>query len=315
VFLPNGSILITERIGKVRLIDNGILQEKPIAEFSNIKAIGEGGLLGLALHPNFPANNYVYLYYTYKEDSGNTLNRVIRMTYLNKQLTDEHIIVDKIPGSSNHNGGRIKFGPDGYLYITTGDAENPSQAQDTNALGGKILRVTDEGKSVSDNPFGNLIYSYGHRNPQGLAWDNHGQLWSTEHGPSGGQFGSANDELNLIEKGKNYGWPVIKGNESKIGMETPKYTSGSAITWAPAGLEFFQNSLFFGGLKGESLYEAILTDNKLTIKDHFKKEFGRIRDVVLGPDNQLYITTSNRDGRGIPALPDDRIIRINPQKF
>lgn len=316
VFLPDGSILVTERIGKVRLIDNqGALQEKPVAEFSNIKAVGEGGLLGIALHPNFSTNNYVYLYYTYKEDSGNTSNRVVRMTYQNKQLQDETTIVDKIPGSSNHNGGRIKFGPDGYLYITTGDAQNPSQAQKTNALGGKILRVTDEGKPVSDNPFGNLTYSYGHRNPQGLAWDDKGQLWSTEHGPSGGQYGFANDELNLIEKSKNYGWPTIKGNESKVGMETSKYTSGSAITWAPAGLAYFQGSLFFGGLRGKTLYEAVLTDNNITLKEHFKNEFGRIRDVVLGPDNNLYLTTSNRDGRGIPAIPDDRIIRINPQKI
>lgn len=312
VFLPDGSILVTERIGKVRLLDNqGVLQEKPVAEFSNIKAVGEGGLLGMTLHPNFSTNNYVYLYYTYKEDSGNTSNRVVRMTYQNKQLQDESVIVDKIPGSSNHNGGRIKFGPDGYLYITTGDAQNPSQSQNTNALGGKILRVTDEGKPVSGNPFGNLVYSYGHRNPQGLAWDDKGQLWSTEHGPSGGQYGFANDELNLIEKGKNYGWPIIKGNESKTGMETPKLNSGPNTTWAPAGLAYFQGSLFFGGLRGKTLYQAVFTDNSITLKEHFNNEFGRIRDVVLGPDNELYITTSNRDGRGIPAITDDKIIRIN----
>jgi len=313
VFLPDKSILVTERPGRVRLIDsNGNLQPEPVVILYGVKEIGEGGLLGITLHPNFSTNNYIYLYYTYQENSDNTLNRVIRMTYQNQKLSEELIIVDKIPGSSNHNGGRIKFGPDGYLYITTGDAENPSQAQDINTLGGKILRVTDEGKSVSGNPFNNLVYSYGHRNPQGLAWDDNGKLWSTEHGRSGVLSGL--DELNLIEKGKNYGWPIIQGDEIKIGIETPKLHSRSTI-WAPAGAAFVKDSLFFGGLRGQTLYEAIINEDKITLKEYFKGQFGRIRDVVLGPDNLLYITTSNRDGRGSPSALDDRILRIVPQKF
>lgn len=160
------SMLVTERPGRVRLVDgNGNLQSEPVATLNQVKEIGEGGLLGIAAHPNFSTNNYVYLYYTYSGNGGNTLNRVVRMTLKDRQLTDEQIIVDSIPGASNHNGGRIKFGPDGFLYITTGDAQNPSQAQDTNSLAGKILRVTDEGKPVPGNPFNNLVYSYGHRNP------------------------------------------------------------------------------------------------------------------------------------------------------
>jgi glucose/arabinose dehydrogenase len=235
------------------------------------------------------------------------------MTYQNGQLTNEVIIIDKIPGSSNHNGGRIKFGPDNLLYITTGDAESPSQAQDTNALGGKILRVTDDGKVPQDNPFNNLIYTYGHRNPQGLAWDIDGRLWATEHGRSG--ILSGLDEINLIEKGKNYGWPIIQGNETKTGMETPKLNSGPYTTWAPAGATFIKNSLLFGGLRGSALYEAVINGTSITLKEHLKNEFGRIRDVVLGPDNLLYISTSNRDGRGIPGSLDDRIIKINPAKL
>jgi glucose/arabinose dehydrogenase len=311
VFLPDKSILITERPGRVRLVDgNGNLQPEPIASLSQVREVGEGGLLGITKHPDFSANNYIYLYYTYSASGGKTLNRVVRMTYRDKQLKEEKIIVDRIPGSSNHNGGRIKFGPDNSLYITTGDAENPSQAQDINALGGKILRVSDEGKAVSDNPFNNPVYSYGHRNPQGLAWDNTGQLWATEHGRSGARSGL--DELNLIEKGKNYGWPNIQGDEKQAGMETPRLNSGPDVTWAPAGLAFVGNSLFFGGLRGQAVYQVLPGGENLTLKEHFKGQFGRIREVITGPDNLLYITTSNRDGRGKPNAADDKIIRINP---
>jgi glucose/arabinose dehydrogenase len=315
VFLSDNSILVTERPGRVRLIDkNSNLQTDPVITLKNVKEFGEGGLLEITLHPNFSQNNYVYLYYTYAGTTGNTLNRVVRMTYQNKQLKDEQIIVDKIPGSIFHNGGRIKFGPDGFLYITTGDAENPSQSQDINSLAGKILRVTDSGQPAPGNPFNNLLYSYGHRNSQGLAWSSDGELWATEHGRSG--ILSGLDEVNLIEKGKNYGWPIIQGDQKKTGMETPKINSGPFVTWAPAGAVFIKNSLFFGGLRGKTLYEAIIEKDKVvTLKEHFKNQFGRIRDVVLGPDNFLYISTSNRDGRGFPIASDDRIIKIDPSKF
>lgn len=301
VFLPDKNMLVTERPGRVRLVNsNGQLEPKPIAKLENAKEIGEGGLLGMAVDPDFSANHFVYFYYTYSENEGNTLNRVVRMVYEGNQLKDEKVIVDKIPGAKNHNGGRIKFGPDGYLYITTGDAENPSLAQNLESLSGKILRINDSKFEV---------YSYGHRNPQGVAWDNLGHLWEVEHGQS------AQDELNLIEKGKNYGWPNIQGDENKPGMETPKLNSGPTTTWAPAGAAFLKNSLFFGGLRGQALYEVSLAGDKITIKEHFKNQFGRIRDVVLGPDQMLYITTSNNDGRGTPNSGDDKVIRINPGKL
>lgn len=312
VFLPDKTTLITERPGRVRLINTkGELEKVPVLEHRSVREIGEGGLLGMALHPQFLSNNYVYLYYTYTGSNDSTFNRVVRMIYKNKQLTDERIIVDGIPGAPNHNGGRIKFGPDSLLYITTGDAQNPSQAQDTDSLAGKILRVTDEGNPAPGNPFSNLVYSYGHRNAQGLAWDSAGQFWATEHGRSGIRSGL--DEVNRIEKGKNYGWPIIQGDETQTGMETAVLNSGST-TWAPAGLAFFGTRLFFGGLRGQTVYE-VNTKNGLSLKEHFEGEFGRIRDVVVGPDNFLYITTSNKDSRGTPQEGDDKIIRIDPKQI
>ena len=305
VFLPDGKILVTQRSGLVSLIENGEI--KTVAELTRVKEVGEGGLLGLALHPDFPQNNFVYFYYTYDSKANGTLNRVVRMNFKDDKLTDEKIIVDIIPGASNHNGGRIKFGPDGFLYITTGDAQDPSRSQDKNSLAGKILRVTFEGKPAPGNPFGNLVFSYGHRNSQGLAWDSTGRLWATEHGRSGLQSGL--DELNLIESGKNYGWPDIQGDEKKSGMVSPEVHSGSD-TWAPAGAALIDNSIFFSGLRGSALYKYDLSPKKL--EEFFKNEFGRIRDVVAGPDGMLYISTSNLDGRGTPQVNDDKIIRINP---
>jgi len=312
-FLPDGSMLVTERAGRVRFIDkDGQLNPNPIAHIEDVKQIGEGGLLGIVIHPNFKVNHFVYLYYTYAGSRDQTLNRVARFTFEENKLINPTIIVDAIPGAPNHNGGRIKFGPDKFLYVTTGDAQNPSLAQDTNSLAGKILRVTDDGKSAPDNPFNNLVYSYGHRNSQGLAWNEKGELWATEHGRSG--ILSGLDELNLIEPGKNYGWPTIQGDEQKLGLETPLLNSGSD-TWAPAGAAYLNGSIFFAGLRGQALYEASIKNEKIELKEHFKGEFGRIREVIVGPDNMLYITTSNRDGRGNPNANDDKIIRVNPAKL
>lgn len=311
-FLPSGELLVTERAGNLVKIDN----DRTAIKINGVSHIGEGGLLGIAVHPQFLDNHFIYLYLTTQEN-GKITNRVERYKLEGTELLDRKVIVAGILGSSIHDGGRMAFGParalasagkpDYYFYITTGDAGNSNISQDKNSLNGKILRLNDDGSVPSDNPFGNAVYSYGHRNSQGLTWDDGGNLWATEHGQS------AQDELNLIEKGKNYGWPVIQGDEKREGMETPVINSGANNTWAPAGAAFFDGSIFFAGLRGEALYEYQI--EKKELKTHFKGEYGRIRAVVVGPDDFLYMTTSNRDGRGNPQEEDDKIIKINPEIF
>ena len=277
VVLDDKNLLVTERQGSVvKISPDG--SKKTIANISQVKEIGEGGLLGMTVHPNFLENNYIYFYYTYSENNNNTQNRVVRMTYENDTLTNETIIVDAIPGASNHNGGQIAFGPDKFLYITTGDAQEPSEAQNTNSLAGKILRVTDEGKPAPGNPFDNEVYSYGHRNPQGLSWDAERRLWSTEHGRSGVLSGL--DELNIIEAGKNYGWPEIQGNETKEGMQVAKLNSGNT-TWAPAAAAFTNNAVYFGGLRGQTLYKAELGEGSTVTITNVLENYGRIRAVTV----------------------------------
>lgn len=307
-FLPGGDMLVTERSGILKRI--GTNQKTYAVE--GVQHVGEGGLLGLALHPKFAQNHLLYLYLTTSSGNGLT-NRVERYRYDSDRLSNRTLIIGNIPGAANHDGGRLAFGPDGLLYITTGDAGQPKRAQDTNSLAGKILRLTDEGKAPSGNPFGSAVYSYGHRNPQGLAWDNRSRLWATEHGRSGIRSGL--DELNLITKGANYGWPETEGDEQRTGMQTPIANSGPDETWAPAGLTYWDGSLFFAGLRGESLYEAKLDGNRASLKSHLRGDYGRLRAVVLGPDGYLYISTSNRDGRGDIREGDDKIIRLNPKIF
>lgn len=308
-FLPDRTMLVTERTGNLLRVDT---QTHVIQTIEGVKATGEGGLLGLAVHPQFGSNHFIYLYLT-SQENGKFVNRVERYVLLNNRLSDRMVIFSDITGSSLHDGGRIAFGPDGFLYITTGDATNEKLAQGKDSLNGKILRIKDDGSVPSDNPFGNAVYSYGHRNPQGLTWDPTGQLWATEHGPSGTETGF--DEVNLIEKGKNYGWPVIKGDQTAPGMVSPVLQSGSSDTWAPAGVAFWDGSLFFGGLRGEALYEAKIFGSTLSLSTHLKGTYGRIRAVVLGPDGFLYLSTSNTDGRGTVQSGDDKIIRLNPKMF
>ncbi len=306
-FLPAGDMLVTERTG--RLI--GITKDGTVTVITGTptaRAAGEGGLLGLTLHPDFSQNNQLYLYVTVTND-GKTINRVERYTLEGTTLTNRRVILDNIPGASNHDGGRLRFGPDEKLYITTGDASSEQNAQNRDSLAGKILRLNDDGSIPSDNPFNTAIWSYGHRNPQGITWDDQGRLWATEHGRSGITTGF--DELNLIEPGNNYGWPTIQGPATKDGMVTPRLQSGPTTTWAPASALYVDGSIFFGGLRGEALYEADITVSPPVLKEHFKNEYGRIRTVVLGPDGMLYFTTSNRDGRGGVKEGDDKIVRVN----
>jgi glucose/arabinose dehydrogenase len=312
-FLPDGSIIFTERSGNVRFIDpeQGLL-DQALLRIDEVSSTGEGGLLGVTVHPDYENNSFIYLYYTYTEE-GALSNKVVRYTYQDNELIEDQLIIDNIPASGIHNGGRIKFGPDGMLYITTGDAGQSSLAQDPDSLAGKILRLNDNGDVPEDNPFENSpVYTLGHRNPQGLAWDEQGRMWATEHGSS------AHDELNLIGAGNNYGWPQIIGDETAEDMVSPVIHSGED-TWAPSGAAYLNGSVFFAGLRGESLYEASIDQDaeavSVGLQSHFTGEFGRLRDVVAGPEGNLYLLTSNRDGRGDPVSTDDRIIRINVSKL
>jgi glucose/arabinose dehydrogenase len=305
-FLPSGEMLVTERSGTLLKIGADSVKIKVVG----VEHRGEGGLLGLAVHPRFAQNQWIYLYLTTRTGEG-LLNRVERYRLTGSRLRDKTIILDNIPGASVHDGGRLAFGPDGYLYVTTGDAGEADSAQDQRALSGKILRVRDDGSIPDDNPFGGAVYSYGHRNVQGIAWDKDRNIWSTEHGRSGGLSGF--DELNRIEKGANYGWPEIEGDATKSGMLRPALHSGPDETWAPAGAVYYQYSIFFTGLRGESLYEARIANGRVTdIRAHLRGQFGRLRAVTIGPEGFFYISTSNTDGRGMTREGDDKIIRINP---
>jgi len=313
-FAPDKRIFFTERVGNLRVIENGLVSEPIIS----LKVSGaEGGLLGLALDPSFEENHYLYLYYSYN-DFFDIYNRVVRYTESENELSDEKILLDKIPGSQWHDGGRIKFGPDGKLYITTGDAANYNLAQDLDSLAGKILRINSDGTIPEDNPFGDsAIFSYGHRNPQGIDWHPDSEiLVASEHGPS------AHDEVNVIFSGKNYGWPDIVGDETGEGLENPILHTGDD-TWAPSGAAFYDSDkilewygkYFIATLRGNHLRILDLDLEKslvVTSEAIFVGEYGRLRNAAMGPDGHLYILTSNQDGRGDPAYNDDRILKIIP---
>lgn len=304
-FLPDGGMLVTERGGRVVHIEDG-----RVYPIEGVVHTGEAGLLGIALHPEFAENHFVYLYLT-TSVGEDLVNNIARYVYMDDTLTFDRVIVNDIPASRNHDGGRIAFGPDGLLYATVGDAGNESAAQDADQLHGSILRLTAEGAVPPDNPFGNAVYTYGHRNPQGLAWDEDGRLWSTEHGRSGVRSGY--DEINLVVAGSNYGWPESEGDTVAEGTTAPAWHSSADATWAPASAAVIGDRLFFGGLRGEALYEATLAGGTVAgVRAHFEDEFGRIRTVAVGPDGMLYLTTSNRDGRGSPASDDDKVLRVDP---
>jgi glucose/arabinose dehydrogenase len=318
-WLPDGTALFTERNGNLRAIQNGELLQEPLLTLG--VGAGEGGLLGVAVDPDFEKNNYIYLYYTYTE-FVTTSNKVVRYQVDDKTVTEDKVLIDGIPGASYHDGGRIQFGPDGKLYITTGEAGNPDLAQDLNSLGGKILRINSDGTIPEDNPWKDSpIYTIGHRNPQGIDWDESGNLVATEHGPSGWR-GVAHDEINLIIPGANYGWPDVIGDETADGLQNPILHTGDD-TWAPSGAEFYNGDkilewsgkYFVATLRGSHLHmiDFDLENNKVISHEKlFQDEFGRLRDVQTGPDGYLYILTSNQDGRGTPSSNDDRIFRIVP---
>ena len=319
VFLSEHRALVTERAGRIRLIEEGRLQEKPYKVIEGVHHAGEGGLMGIAKHPEYPGKPYIYVMSTFQAQ-GKMSNRVERYRDNGNTLELDTVLVEDIPGHRVHNGGRIAFGPDGMLYICTGDIWKAGIAQDPENLGGKILRLTPDGKIPDDNPFeGSPVYSMGHRNPQGLAWHpGTGELFSSEHGPSGEYGLRERDENNVIKSGGNYGWPVVVG---AAGMEP---FIDPIIMWLratpPSGMAFWDGRLFIATLRSRALLRVKLdTSNdsyevnkidRLFAWDWANGRYGRLRDAAVGPDGALYVLTNNRDGRGSPQPGDDRILRI-----
>lgn len=322
-FAPDGRLFVTERPGRVRVIADGSLNATPWAVI-DVTQTSEGGLMGLALHPDFTNQPWVYVCYTARSGSD-TINRISRLIETDGVGGTEEILIDDIPGASVHDGCRLKFGADGMLYATTGDAQQRALAQDLSSLRGKVLRMRPDGSIPADNPFGpdSYVYSYGHRNPQGLAFRKRdGALFETEHGPSGEVGGlRAHDEVNQIVAGKNYGWPLAVG-----APRLPEYRDPILLfpTTAvpPAGATFYEASaipswtgnLFFTSLGARHLQRVVLDqcDRPYATERLFVGEYGRLRDAIEGPDGSLYVSTSNRDGRAQPADDDDRILQIAP---
>ena len=304
-FLPSGEALVTERdSGRLLSLDaSGNVEElQRLPEGGT----GEGGLLGVALSPGYASDGLIYAYYSTESD-----NRVVRF----RQGEDPDPILTGIPVNTFHNGGRIAFGPDGLLYVGTGDAGENLSSQDVNSLAGKILRVTPDGEAPEENPVpGNPLYSYGHRNVQGLAWDANGRLYASEFGPS------SVDEVNRIEPGGNYGWPNVEGEAGDPNYLDP-ISSWPTAEASPSGAEIlkggaipqWEGDFFMAGLRGQRLWRLDLDENGDVIeREPLLRDAGRLRHVTQAPDGSLWILTSNRDGRGNPVPDDDRILRLAP---
>ncbi|WP_409290755.1 PQQ-dependent sugar dehydrogenase [Peribacillus sp. SCS-37] len=290
---------ITERTGTIAKIEGGKTERQSVKLSEAISKQQESGLLGFVLAPDFQETRMAYAYYSY-DKSGTTLNRVVTLKNSGDGWTEEKILLDRIPSGNFHHGGRLKIGPDKKLYITTGEGYVTERAQDLSSFGGKILRMNLDGSIPGDNPFKNsFVYSYGHRNPQGLAWTKEGVLYSTEHGQS------AHDEINQIKPGTNYGWPVIEGDEKKSGMTGPIFHTGN-VTWAPSGAAYHNGKLYIAALRGEAVK---VFDLKTRKADDFVTGYGRIRDVRI-EGGTLYFVSNNRDGRGKPAKDDDKLYKL-----
>jgi glucose/arabinose dehydrogenase len=315
-FAPDGRLFVTERPGRVRVIQQDHLLPEPALVLSDLYTRDESGVLGLALHPSFASNGFAYLTYT-ATTSGAPVARVVRFRLAGSTFGEPAVLLDGVPANNIHNGSRVKFGPDGHLYVTFGDVATPSSAQDLASLNGKVLRLNDDGTTPSDNPFRSLIWSWGHRNPQGLDWHPvTGELFETEHGQTG------NDEINAIDRGANYGWPEIEGSETRPDMRAPLTFFSPSV--APSGAAFyrgtrfpaFRNQLFVATLRGQALLRVSFdpaNPRRITgVERLLEGRYGRLRDVIVGPDQALYLCTSNRDGRNTPVPSDDRVLRIVP---
>lgn len=323
-FAPDGRLFVTERPGRIRVVEGGRLLPMPWATL-DVESGGEDGLLGLAIAPDFATSRQLFVVGTFR-DGGDLVNRVVRFTERNGAGADPAVILDRIPSNSLHAGDAIAFGPDGMLYVATGDARTPPNAQRDASLAGKILRINRDGGIPPDNPNKNSpIYARGFRNVQGLAWDRGtGQLFATEHGPSG--FANElmrhdNDELNAIERGANYGWPVVAGSGGSSEYRQPVAVWNPGI--APSGVAVYEGSefpewrgnLFVGALRGQQLRRVVVakagdTWHVVDQQSLFDQQLGRVRAVAFAPDGHLYFSVTNRDGRASVRAGDDKIFRV-----
>lgn len=299
IAFAGGSPLVSERdTGRIVELTGGGPRE--VGTVAGVRHGGEGGLLGLAVHEGA-------LFVAFTAADG---NRVVRYELTGAEgswrLGERTTVLEELPFARNHNAGRIAFGPDGMLYVPVGDAANPSAAQDPDVRRGKILRVEPDGSIPADNPTpGSPVYSLGHRNVQGLAWDAEGRLWASEFGQN------AWDELNLIEPGGNYGWPVVEGaGGERRGFVDPVATWSTSAA-SPSGIAISDGTVFIANLRGEVL-RAVSLDDPSAQREYFAGEYGRLRDAVIGPDGALWVLTNNTDGRGSPRGGDDRVFRIDP---
>ncbi len=321
-WLPDGRILFTERPGRIRIIKNGVVDPNPVATLTGVISRGEGGLMDITCHPKFSENNLIYVSYVTQGSPAQVV--VVRYKFLNNNVSEPKTIINGIAASMNHAGCRTRFGPDGKLYITTGERFQGYRAQDMNDLGGKTLRVNDDGSIPKDNPFINTpgarpeIWSLGHRNAQGIAWHPEtGHMFQNEHGPSGSDGPGGGDEVNYVEKGKNYGWPNIHHKQTAPGMIAPLIEYTPAI--APGGATFctgkmfpeWKNNFFITGLRGECVIRLTIVNDKIASQEKLiDGEYGRIREIAEAPDGSIWFTTSNRDGRGRIQQNDDKIYKI-----
>lgn len=322
VFTAPNRLLIAERPGSIRAFVDEAFVEKPLYEFKEVATNGEEGLMSLALSPDYETDKTIYAAVAYAAGNDSWV-KVVTLIDRDTVLELGKIILDKIPAAQYHAGTALVFGPDKKLYISTGDATDRAQAQNLQSLSGKVLRLNPDGSIPADNPWPNSpVYSYGHRNGQGLAWLN-GRLYESEHGPSIFDGPAGGDEINLINAGKNYGWPLVSHGKLKDGTEpalrvfTPAEAPASLLAYTGVTIPQFTGNLFFGALKGEGLVRLVLDPNNPTKIARAEKlagvRYGRIRAVIQGPDGAIYFTTSNLDGRGTPANTDDRIFRIRPE--
>ena len=297
-FLPDKSALVAERdSAKIKRIAGQDVTD--VGTVDDVNPSSEGGLLGLAVDPGYPGKPYIYAYY-----SGGDDNRIARITYQNGKLSDQQVILEGIPAAAIHNGGRLRFGPDGFLYAGTGDGSDRPNSQDDDSLGGKILRITTDGKAAPGNPDGRVWITKGHRNVQGLAFDGN-QLYSAEFGQN------TWDELNAITPGSNYGWPAAEGISQLDGMTDPIAQWHTADA-SPSGIAFAKGYVFMASLRGQRLWAIPVAGGKRVGEPQafFTNRYGRLRTVELAPDGSLWVITSNTDGRGDARDGDDRILRV-----